>query len=241
MLSVLIIDFHVHLGPSLVLGVEVTLREVKEAMKEAGVDLAVVFPFPSTAVSQPSIIDWVAEVALADGSLVPFYYVLDDLKPPSSQKFRGAKWHWVRGISDYKSNYEVLRDPRLDEFASAMGRLKIPVIFEEELEFTEEFVDRYPDVLLVIPHVGMLGGAPRDFLKSFKERASVYFDTSLAPASVVVEAVEAVGAERVIFGSDVPFGYMSSELRKIKQLRLSDIDRGAILGGNAAKLLKLSL
>lgn len=236
----MIVDFHVHLGPSLALGVEVTLREVREAMEEAGVDLAVVFPFPSTAVSRPSIVDWVAEVALADGSLVPFYYVPDDLRPPSGGRFRGAKWHWVRGVSDYKSNYEVLRDPRLDDFASAVSKLRIPVVFEEELRFTEDFVDRYPDVILVIPHVGMLGGRPLDFIERFKGCENVHFDTSLAPPSVVAEAIAAAGAGRVVFGSDVPFGHMLSELRKLEGLRLSSLEREAVLGGNAARLLRLS-
>lgn len=216
-----------------------TLEEVKESMREAGVDLAVVFPFPSTALSRPSTIDWVAEVALADGSLVPFYYVLDDLEPPRDPRFRGVKWHWVRGVSDWRSNYEVLRDSRLDEFAGAVSRLRIPVIFEEELEFTEEFVERYPEVVLVIPHVGMLGGRPSDFIRRFKECENVHFDTSLAPPSVVAEALEAVGPGRVLFGSDVPFGHMYSELRKVRGLGLSEANEEAVLGGNAIRLLRL--
>jgi len=235
----LIIDFHVHLGPSLALGVDVTVGEVRRQMKEAGVDLAVVFPFPSTAVSNPSIVDWVADQAEASGSLIPFYYAPDDLTPPRGRRFKGVKWHWVRGVSDTRSNYEVLRDPRLDGFVDAVAKLKLPLIFEEELEFTAGFAERYTDVVIVVPHLGMLGGSPRAFLERFKNLDHVCFDTSLAPSSLVAEFIEAIGVERVLFGSDVPFGYMSHELSKLKTLRLSEASLDALLGGNAARLMRL--
>lgn len=215
------------------------MGEVRRQMREAGVDLAVVFPFPSTAVSQPSIIDWVAEQAEADGSLIPFYYAPNDLTPPRSRRFKGVKWHWVRGVSDAKSNYEVLKDPRLDGFIEAVRRLEVPIIFEEELEFTVSFVQRYTDVVVVIPHLGMLGGPPRAFLKKLKGLDHVYFDTSLAPPSLVAEFIEVIGAERVLFGSDIPFGYMPSELGKLNTLKLDEATQGALLGGNAARLLRL--
>ena len=235
----MIIDSHVHLGPSLVLGVEVTSSEVERQMNAAGVDLAVVFPFPSTAVSDPSIVDWVARQAEATGRFIPFYYAPDDLTPPSDPRFKGVKWHWVRGVSDTRSNYEVLRDPRLDDFANAVAKQGLPVIFEEELEFTVRFVERYGDVIIVVPHLGMLGGSPKAFLERLRGYDNVYFDTSLAPSSTVAQFIEALGAERLLFGSDVPFGYMPTELAKLKGLKLGEREAEMLLGGNAARLMKL--
>lgn len=239
MTAALIVDFHVHLGPSPALGVEVEVDEVRRQMVEAGVSLAVVFPFPSMAVSSPSIVDWVASQAEASGFLIPFYYAPDDLSPPSDPRFRGVKWHWVRGASDARSNYEVLRDPRLDSFVDGVARLKLPILFEEELEFTVRFVERYVDVALVVPHLGMLGGPPRAFLERLKRFDNVYFDTSLAPAAIVSQYLEALGAGRLIFGSDVPFGFMPSELAKLRSLKLSGEEAEAILGGNAVELMRL--
>ena len=237
----MVIDFHVHLGPSLALGVNVTPDEVLRQMGEAGVDIAVVFPFPSTAVTDPSIVSWVAEQAERFGRFIPFYYAPDDLEPPRDDRFRGVKWHWVRGVSDAKSNYSVLSDPKLDVFAGEVARRRLPVIFEEELEFTSIFVDRYPDVTLVIPHLGMLGGSPLDFLRRFKSDDNVYFDTSLGSPGMIRRFVEELGAHRVIFGSDIPFGYMRSELWKVKEAGLSEEEYRMVVGGNAARLMRLEL
>jgi len=45
-----------------------------------------------------------------------------------------------------------------------------PVIFEEELLFTERFVEMADGLNLIIPHLGMLGGNPIDFLACFKDK-----------------------------------------------------------------------
>jgi len=235
-----IIDFHTHLGPSLALGISVSSEEILRQMVEAGANKAVVFPFPSTAVSDPSIVKWVLEEAERfSGKLIPFYYAPDDLTPPSDPRFKGVKWHWVRGVSDTKSNYSVLSDPKLDVFAGEVAKLRVPVIFEEELEFTSRFVDRYPDVILVVPHLGMLGGPPLAFLERFKRCDNVYFDTSLGSPSLIKRFVEELGAERVLFGSDIPFGYMRSELGKVREAGLREEEFRLVAGGNAARLMRL--
>lgn len=235
----MIIDFHTHLGPSLVLGISVTPEEILRQMSEAGVDRAVVFPFPSTAVSDPSIVEWVLGQAEHHSSFIPFYYAPDDLTPPSNPRFRGVKWHWVRGVSDTKSNYSVLSDPRLEGFARTVAKLRLPVIFEEELEFTVRFVNLFPEVTLVIPHLGMLGGSPLAFLEKFKHEDNVYFDTSLAPSSTVKRFLEELGSHRLLFGSDIPFGYMKHEVEKLLSLQLSEEDKARVLGGNAVRLMGL--
>lgn len=51
--------------------------------------------------------------------------------------------------------------------------------------------------------------------------------------------IRAFGAERVLFGTDSPWGNQSEELRRIRALPLAEADARAILGGNAARLLGL--
>lgn len=50
----------------------------------------------------------------------------------------------------------------------------------------------------------------------------------------------AFGAERVLFGTDSPWGSLTAELEKIREMPLSPADQAAILGGNAARLLRLA-
>lgn len=235
-----IIDSHTHWGPSLTLRTEVTTDELLEQAKENGVDRIVVFPFPSTAIEDEGINDKVLELGKKNGKFIPYYYVPEDLRPiPKEKNFYGGKWHWVRGVQDCSSNYQVLEDPHLDSFIEASEAISLPIVFEEELAFTEAFVKRTKDLKIIIPHLGMLGGNPFDFLKAFKQRKNVFFDTALAGPETITRFIEKIGKERILFGSDIPFGTMKRELEKILSLPVGDEDREWILSKNLTRLLTL--
>jgi len=86
----------------------------------------------------------------------------------------------------------------------------------------------------------MLGGNPLDFLAAFKKHEHVFFDTALAQPQTILRFVREVGAERVLFGSDIPFGTMKLELQKVLSLPLNDREKEAILGGNIRRLTGLA-
>ena len=138
----------------------------------------------------------------------------------------------MRGLQDSASNYHVLDDARLPGLIRQLAGAGKPVIFEEELSFTERFVEMAHGLNLIIPHLGMLGGNPIDFLASFKDKKSVYFDTALASRDTIRRFVETVGPERILFGSDVPFGSMKPELGKVLDLPIPDGEKELILSKN---------
>jgi predicted TIM-barrel fold metal-dependent hydrolase len=53
----------------------------------------------------------------------------------------------------------------------------------------------------------------------------------------VQRAVDDLGADRVIFGSDYPLGHPRMYLGLVDALRLSEEQRGLVLGGNILRLL----
>ena len=145
----------------------------------------------------------------------------------------------MRGVQDCSSNYQVLEDPRVNDFIEASEEIDLPIIFEEEFPFTEAFVKRTKALKIIIPHMGMLGGDPVDFLKAFKERENVYFDTALASPETVMKFIEKVGPGRVLFGSDIPFGTMKWELEKVISLPIGDDEKEMILSKNIKRLTYL--
>ncbi|OPY86846.1 MAG: Amidohydrolase [Syntrophus sp. PtaU1.Bin208] len=215
------------------MGITVTSEELLRQARQSGVDRIVIFPFPSQALADEGINEELLDETRRVPQFIPYYYIPDGLRTiPRVKGFYGGKWHWMRGISDCSSNYKVLDDPKLPEFMEKSEAVGLPLIVEEELEFTEALAKRSGKLNLIIPHLGMLGGNPLDFLAAFKTHEHVFFDTALASPQTIRRFVEAVGAQRILFGSDIPFGAMKNELQKVLSLPLSDREREAILGGN---------
>jgi predicted TIM-barrel fold metal-dependent hydrolase len=241
----LIIDSHTHWGPSATMGIDVTTKELQRQQEESGVTHVIIMPFPSTAIESNAINVNVLKETKRIQNFIPYHYIREnydvaDFNPIPTAYF-GGKWHWMRGVQDSASNYKVLEDKMLPELIEKIDLTEKPVIFEEELEFTRRFLNLFPDSILIIPHLGMLGGHPLDFLSSFKKYENIYFDTALASHNTILEFVKTIGPERVLFGSDVPFGSMKNELSKVFALPISDVDKGCILSKNIMRLAHLSI
>ncbi|HBA55703.1 MAG TPA: hypothetical protein DCZ04_14950 [Syntrophorhabdus aromaticivorans] len=240
-----IIDSHSHWGPSETLGVNVTTEELERQAKASGISRVVVIPFPSTAISNNRINVQLLEEAKKVPHFIPYHYIREDYDregfDPIPEPYYGGKWHWMRGWQDTASNYEVLKDGALPNLIDQLRKINKPIIFEEDLDFTVKFVEMAPGLTLIIPHLGLLGGNPYDFLKAFRDNRSVYFDTALGTRDQILRFVEAIGPERVLFGSDVPFGSMRSELDKVLALPISHADKEMLLSKNIIRLTSLDL
>jgi hypothetical protein len=241
----LIIDSHSHWGPSLSMGTELTTAELQRQQEETDISYVVLIPFPSTAIANNDINVRLLDETKRVKSFIPYHYIRENYDingfDPIPGEYYGGKWHWMRGWQDTASNYKVLDDPALPGLIEKLRKINKPIVFEEDLDFTVKFVDMADGVTLIIPHLGLLGGNPYDFLRAFKNKESIYFDTALASRDQILRFVETIGPERVLFGSDVPFGSMRSELDKILSLSVSREDKEMLLYKNVIELAKLDI
>jgi predicted TIM-barrel fold metal-dependent hydrolase len=222
------------------MGTEVTTAELLRQAEQSGVGKIVIFPFPSQAIADEGINEQVLQEANKDQRFIPYYYIPEDLRPiPKEKGFYGGKWHWTRGVQDCSSNYTVLDDPGLRGFIEASEEIDLPIVFEEELAFTETFVQMTKTLKIIIPHLGLLGGNPLDFLEAFKKRENCYFDTALAGQETIRRFVKEIGSERILFASDIPFGTMQNELNKVLSLPIKDAEKELILSKNLKRLIGL--
>jgi hypothetical protein len=97
---------------------------------------------------------------------------------------------------------------------------------------------RYPDTTFIIAHAGMMWDKA---FQAARPYPNVYMDMSgFDPERGIVEkAVQVLGAERVLFGSDAPGRIYVAQLAKVLYADISERDRELVLGGNAARLLNL--
>jgi len=88
-------------------------------------------------------------------------------------------------------------------------------------------------------------GQRPEFRKSISQKPSeylkkIYFDTIVYSVAALDYLIRAVGADRVVIGTDYPMAMGDFDpVGKIKELKLSDEARLQVFGANAAKAIKL--
>jgi predicted TIM-barrel fold metal-dependent hydrolase len=97
--------------------------------------------------------------------------------------------------------------------------------------------DMFPDVNLIYGHMG-LGYFWRDAIRSAKVYDNVYLETSGNTYPFVDYAVKALGASKIILGSDFPHEHPLVSVKIVQLLELSNADRDLILGQNIEEILK---
>jgi len=102
-------------------------------------------------------------------------------------------------------------------------------------------VQAFPGATIILAHWG--GGYPFYELMPEVREASrrVFYDsaasTYLYDPGIFLHAARIVGHEKVLWATDYPILRQGKFLQRVHQLPLSDVERAAILGGNAARLL----
>ena len=171
----------------------------------------------------------------ADFEVFPFLFIWNDFSVEDlTEKHCGIKWH--RHANEPIYHYD---DPRCLQFVEQIRIRKLPVLYEEVLPNTIRFLQEFvPDVPVIIPHMGFLNGGYRALVNhGVFELPNVYVDTSLAPTGKIMDYLNRYGEERVLFGSDFPFGDPPTELEKILRLPISPEKREAIAGLNFQRLM----
>lgn len=159
---------------------------------------------------------------------------LDVLDKAIKLGLKGLKLHPL--METFPANTHIL-DPIMERLTDA----KIPVLFHTgDPPFCQPalFVDlakRFPKVKIILGHMGQRFS--QDAITVAKLFENIFLETSSARGSAIAAAVNEVGEDRVLFGSDAPFASIDLELRKIFLCRFSDRTLEKILGNNLLSIL----
>jgi uncharacterized protein len=144
--------------------------------------------------------------------------------------FRGIKVHWRNG----RITREVME--------SAL-QANIPVLYDPRGDTTtvELVLREYPDVALIIPHLGSFAGdwgAQVALIDKLRRHRNLFVDSSgVQYFDLLVDVVRYGGVDRLIFGSDGPFLHPGAELEKIRLLGLEPPHFALVAGGTMSRLL----
>ena len=247
-----IIDAHVHIGRH-----HLPIEEIDALLKASGIERAVVFADPE---SYDIVNDsaYALEAARRVGYFAFYYYggnaysgerpYKELFVPDSFDQYNGVKWHcWFSPAHDGGLRYsypinmdEVRRQMDAPDFQAVMEAIRalhFPMTFEEHFDVTCEFVRRYPDITLIIPHMGMLNGGQERVQAQFRDAPHVHFDTSLGQVNETI--VKTLGASRLLYGCDYPYGMPADNLRRVMRLQISDEEKQLMLSGNVKRLARV--
>jgi len=96
---------------------------------------------------------------------------------------------------------------------------------------------QYPELKIVMAH---MGGDWRYGLRAVRDIPNIWADTSgsMTDNGLVEGWIKEVGAERLVWGTDMPGADLLLTLAKVRDADISPEEKALILGGNAQRLLK---
>jgi predicted TIM-barrel fold metal-dependent hydrolase len=98
-----------------------------------------------------------------------------------------------------------------------------------------EAAEAYPQVNLILGHMGYR--IVSDAIIAAERADNIFLETSSANDSYVNRAIQAMGASRVIFGTDTPFSDPQVDLARIRSLDLPAADLDQVCHKNILDLL----
>lgn len=246
----MIIDAHNHLGDVDALDWHQSPEELIKQMDENGVDMAVVCPqaYPMTTVLEVNQRDndGIADAVRRYPDRLIGFGVATPYGGPdkgAGEVERAIKKLGLRGIKLHQRLHGYHLIERLvGPILSACERLKVPVLVHSgDCKSHPAVVGilalAHPGLTVIMAHMGQ--GYFQEAIDAARQAGNLVLETSGESPFHVEMAVTALGAERVVYGTDTPFFPIPEGQRIVREAKISPADRDRIMGGNAARILGL--
>ena len=188
----------------------------------------------------------VHELALAlPNQVIQFYWALlhragireEIERDHAAWRYKGLKLHQVWESFSVES-------AAFEEVTAFAAQKRLPIFIHlrtiRDVHSHVHFVKKHPDNCFIIGHLFGL----EVYIDADLPQDGVFFDISAPPfvsRKRVLRAIEHFGADHVIMGSDAPYGRgnLARNIRRVRELPISESDKKLILGGNLQRLLEL--
>jgi len=262
----MIIDFHVHVFPDKIAeraiseltehsgGVsphyDGTVKKLTEYMTKAGVKISIALNIATKERQQQTVNNFAKETN--EGSVVSFGSVyplsssaVDELYRIKEMGLKGIKLH-----PDYQNFF--VDDERVFKIYETAAKLGLITVFHAGIDIglfnpvhatPERIANALPcfnGAPVVAAHFG--GYMQWDGVQKYLVGKDIYFDTSYCysrmPYIQAKDILKSHGADKILYGSDMPWSAMKDEIRFVEAISENDEQKHMILGENARKLLK---
>jgi predicted TIM-barrel fold metal-dependent hydrolase len=235
----LIVDAHVHLGKFRESRINGDADLLMQAAEKLGINKLCVSSYEGIAYDFRTGNQDVAEATKRfNGRIFGYVVVNPRFGEQAAEEVRKyVKVHDFRGIKLY---YPSSGDPDVHRIFEEATKLDVPLKIHAEIEDISQLADRFPRATIILCHMGGTGDWVSG-IRLAKLRDNIILDTTgtVTDSGMVEEAVDAVGPERVVYGSDMPLLNPVPQLAKVRTADIDEESKRLILGQNIARILKL--
>lgn len=138
---------------------------------------------------------------------------------------------------------QLIVDPYLMPLIEKSAELRVPILAHSTGEECEAIARRVPECRIINAHMGCCPQANGDWHRSVaaaKAYPNIYLDTTSSSFDngMIEHAIEEVGADRVLYGSDLPLLDPVLQVAKVTESRISEDAKRMILHENIDRLLR---
>ncbi len=245
----MIIDSHTHVDESPVLGWSDPPEVIVRLLDEAQISRAVIMTYRDAPGPEERVLEYVAEaVQRYPDRLIAYARMNPRYGDEALELFdRAIREYKMKGLKLHPVGYVM--HPTSEQTLNLIrhaAELNVPTLFHcGDEEFTmplqiAEAAAMVPEAKIILGHMGGYFHA-KDAIRVAKRHPNLILETSAMPyPKLIKEAVDALGAERILFASDGPGCDPSIEVEKVRRAGLTTEQEALIFSGNTERLLGLS-
>lgn len=241
-----VLDGHVHWGewkPEREGWPGATLADIRSALARSGIHGAVLMP------TDRADNAGLAAAIAADPRGFHFFAWVDPHAPDDMLRFLEEHVAVLGGLKFHPSlERAAATDPLWRPFLEFAERWRLPVIVHagrwQEMagwRFCLDVAERHPEASIIVAHLGGdLPSLQQECAREMARRAlpNAYLGTeSIREYYSVRYALDRLGADRLLFGSDYPLGWPAAYLAVLDGANPSEEERRQVLGENLLRLL----
>lgn len=241
-----IVDMHAHIDVVKAFNWVDTPEKLIGLMDECGISYSIASAYMNIPGPDPTALDRLcASIAPYKGRLFPFVR-MDPWYGKEAIAFldEAVRNYELKGVKFHPTTYALHPYTELTvSLVRHAGELGLPVLFhcgDEMMSYPlqiGELAKQCPDTTIILAHMGGLFHT-RDALTVAEMCPNVYVDTSEIPHVFPIRLfVDAIGPERVLFGTDAPYCDPLVELEKVKLAGLTPEEFELVCSKNGMRLL----
>lgn len=244
------IDSHAHVDVVPALNWFDTAEKLVNRMDEAGVRMAAISGYLNVPGPNPQGLRAISDAVTKYPDRLIGYARLDpwfDDRCVDALNTAVKEWG-CRGVKLHPAHYTLYPfGPETVKLARRAGELGLPILFHcgDEIMCLPYQIDRLasqcPETTIIMAHIGGFFSGEAA-LNVAERRTNVLVDTSEIPfPEMVHKAVNRLGAEKVLWGTDAPCCDIRHEIKKVELAGLTEKQQNLLFHENYARLMDIRL